>query len=65
MSVPKTAMYEDDLPVLRKDNIWTTWKVLAVEAKTVAKRVQKRAHRSFGAGILASDAAHQRRTCRS
>jgi hypothetical protein len=36
MPVPVAAVYKDHRPVLREDEVWFAWKVLAVEPKSQA-----------------------------
>jgi hypothetical protein len=59
MSMPKTSVYEDDLPLRREDHIGGSRKVPSMKAETVAKRVHHPSHYHLRLGVLAAYATHE------
>lgn len=51
-------MHKDYRPVLRKDDVWPAWQVLAMQPKPKAGRMKVPADNQFGLGILALDSPH-------
>lgn len=60
MAVPKTAVHQDNFPVLRQDYIWLSGQVISVQAKPIAHPMECGADREFWARVFASYAAHER-----
>jgi hypothetical protein len=58
MSVPKTAMHEDDLSARCKYYVWFPRQIVAVQSVSVSPSVQEPAHSNFDARILTLDRPH-------
>jgi hypothetical protein len=56
--MPETSVDKDDFLAARKSDIWFSWQIGAVEAKSVSERMDQLSDDHFGRRILASDAAH-------
>lgn len=58
MPMPKAAVYEDNLPVARKQNVWAAWEILPVKAKPISNLVQKVPYHLLRRGIPTDYARH-------
>lgn len=58
MSVPETAMNEDDLLILRQDYIGCSGKVFSMQPEPVAHRMEKFTNDNFRFGVLALYGGH-------
>lgn len=59
MAVPEAPVNEDDLLVLRENQVRATGEARSVKAESVTKRKCRLSHRYFRTRILAADASHQ------
>jgi len=58
MSVPEASMNENRFPFARKDEVWLSGKVSAMQPISIAEAMQEAANSHFGAGIAAAHAFH-------
>lgn len=58
MAMPEAAVNEDDSFVFGKYDIRFSWKCFIVQLVSKPFRVQEPAHKHFGLGVFALDAAH-------
>jgi hypothetical protein len=58
MSVPETAMRQNNSPVAAKDEIGAPWKFRVVQPETQSGRMKTAAQQQLGLGVLPSDSAH-------
>jgi hypothetical protein len=59
MGMPKTAVYEDDLPTRWKYDVGSTGQLPPMQIEPVPKGVEKSTHHQFRGGILSAYAGHQ------
>jgi hypothetical protein len=64
VSMPETAVHEDNFAARPEDEVWVTGQVLPMQPVTVAKSMHKPPHRKFGLHPFALDAPHVFRTAR-
>lgn len=60
MLVPEASVHQDDLPPRRKDNVWLSRKVAAMQPEAVSKPVNQPPQDNFRAGVLAANPTHIR-----
>ena len=57
--MPETTMNKNHFPTTSKDDIWRSWKVLGVQAKSISRAMKKASNDHLRAGVLPSDPSHQ------
>lgn len=58
MSVPETAVHQNDLPVTRQNDVGITGESLVMESKSVAHVMQELPDRYFWLCVSSPDAGH-------
>lgn len=61
MTMPETAVDEDDDAIPGQYNVWAARQILAMETKPIAKAMKSCSHNKLRLGVLPPDFAHQER----